>query len=145
MSYSILRNEKHKRSNASKSYMHNERKNKHYSNTNIDLNKTHLNYHLKQPLGRYENEFDRLKKENNLKGQIKETSVIVCELLMTSDKDFFDKIGENETKRYFKECYNFVSQYKNLGEENIISAVVHLDEFTSFYDKVASSFKLLNL
>ena len=93
----------------------------------------------------YENKFDRLKKENNLKGQIKETSVIVCELLMTSDKDFFDKIGESETKRYFKECYNFVSQYKNLGEENIISAVVHMDEFTSFYDKVASSFKLLNL
>ena len=51
MSYSILRNEKHKRSNASKSYMHNERKNKNYSNTNIDLSKSYLNYHLKKPLG----------------------------------------------------------------------------------------------
>ena len=99
MSYSILRNEKHKKNNASKSYMHNERKNKNYSNNNIDLSKTHLNYHLKKPLGRYEKEFDRLKEQNNLKGQIKNTSVIVCELLMTSDKDFFDSIGENETKR----------------------------------------------
>lgn len=130
MSYSILRNEKHKRINASRLYMHNERKNKNYSNQNIDLSKTHLNYHLKQPLGRYEKEFDRLKEENHLKGQVKETSVIVCELLMTSDKDFFDSIGENETKRYFQECYNFVAQYKNLGEENIISAVVHMDEAT---------------
>ena len=130
MSYSILRNEKHKRSNASKSYMHNERKNKNYSNTNIDLSKSYLNYHLKKPLGRYEKEFDRLKDENHLKGQIKDTSVIVCELLMTSDKEFFDSIGENETKRYFEECYNFVAQYKNLGKENIISAVVHMDEAT---------------
>lgn len=130
MSYSILRNEKHKRNNASKSYMHNERKNKNYSNTNIDLSKSYLNYHLKKPLGRYEKEFDRLKEENNLKGQIKDTSVIVCELLMTSDKEFFDSIGENEAKRYFEECYNFVAQYKNLGKENIISAVVHMDEAT---------------
>lgn len=130
MSYSILRNEKHKRSNASKSYMHNERKNKNYSNTNIDLSKSYLNYHLKIPQGRYEKEFDRLKEENHLKGQIKDTSVIVCELLMTSDKEFFDAIGESETKRYFEECYNFVAQYKNLGKENIISAVVHMDEAT---------------
>ena len=112
MSYSILRNEKHKRSNASKSFMHNERKNKNYSNTNIDLSKSYLNYHLKKPLGRYEKEFDRLKEANNLKGQIKDTSVIICELLMTSDKEFFDTIGEEETKRYFRDCYNFVSRPK---------------------------------
>lgn len=130
MSYSILRNEKHKRSNASKLYMHNERKNKNYSNTNIDLSKSYLNYHLKKPLGRYEKEFDRLKEENHLKGQIKDTSVIVCELLMTSDKEFFDTIGKEETKRYFRECYNFVAEYKGLGKENIISAVVHMDEAT---------------
>lgn len=110
--------------------MHNERKNKNYSNTNIDLSKSYLNYHLKKPQGRYEKEFDRLKEENNLKGQIKDTSVIVCELLMTSDKEFFDTIGKEETKRYFKECYNFVAEYKGLGKENIISAVVHMDEVT---------------
>lgn len=130
MSYSILRNEKHKRSNASKSYMHNERKNKNYSNKNIDLERTYLNYHIKQPLGRYEKEFDRLKQENDLEGQIKETSVIMCELLMTSDKSFFNSLDENETKRFFQECFNFVAKYKNLGKENIISAVVHMDEET---------------
>lgn len=83
---------------------------------------------MKKPLGRYEKEFDRLKEENNFKGQIKDTSIIVCELLMTSDKEFFDTIGEEETKRYFRECYNFVAEYKGLGKENIISAVVHMDE-----------------
>lgn len=34
----------------------------------------------------------------------------------------------NTTKRYFDECYKFICNYKNLGEKNIISAVVHLDE-----------------
>ena len=41
-----------------------------------------------------------------------------------------DNIGEQETKRYFEESYKFVCNYKNLGQENIISAVVHLDEET---------------
>ena len=71
-----------------------------------------------------------MRKENDLKGHIKSNSIILCEMLFTSDKDFFDKIGEQETKRYFEESYKFVCNYKNLGEENIISAVVHLDEGT---------------
>ena len=51
-------------------------------------------------------------------------------MIFTSDKEFFDKIGEKEAKRYFEESYNFICSYKNLGERNIISAVVHLDEGT---------------
>ena len=35
-----------------------------------------------------------------------------------------------ETKRYFEESYKFICNYKNLGEKNIISAVVHFDETT---------------
>lgn len=49
-------------------------------------------------------------------------------MIFTSDQAFFDRIGENETKRYFDECYKFICNYKNLGEKNIVSAVVHLDE-----------------
>ncbi|MBR3696796.1 MAG: plasmid recombination protein [Clostridia bacterium] len=54
----------------------------------------------------------------------------MCEMLFTSDKEFFENVGEQETKRYFEESYKFVCNYKNLGEENIISAVVHLNEGT---------------
>ena len=54
----------------------------------------------------------------------------MCEMIFTSDKEFFDNIGEQETKRYFEESYRFICNYKNLGEENIISAVIHLDEGT---------------
>ena len=52
----------------------------------------------------------------------------MCEMIFTSDEEFFREIGVEETKKYFEESYNFISNYKDLGEENIISAVVHLDE-----------------
>ena len=67
-------------------------------------------------------------KEYNLKGQIKTVSNIACEYIITSDKEFFETIGEEETKRYFETAYKFVSEYKNLGEQYILSAKVHMDE-----------------
>lgn len=130
MSYAIIRNAKYKRENLKGIYRHNERRNFNYSNKNIDKEKTILNYSLKAPQHSYEKEFDRLKKEYNLKGQIKTVSNIACEYIITSDKEFFDTIGEEETKRYFETAYKFVSEYKNLGEKYIMSAKVHMDEET---------------
>ena len=130
MSYAIIRNEKYKRTNLKGIYRHNERKNTNNSNTNIDKERTHLNYHLKQPENSYEKEFELIRKEYDLKGQIKEVSNIVCEYIITSDKEFFDSIGVEETKRYFKTAYDFVCHYKGLGEQYVLSDVVHKDEET---------------
>ena len=130
MSYAIIRNTKYKRENLKGIYRHNERRNKKYSNDNIDKEKTYLNYSLKSPKYRYDKEFDRLKEKYNLKGQIKTVSNIACEYIITSDKQFFEEIGEEETKRYFQIAYKFVSEYKNLGEQYIMSAKVHMDEET---------------
>ena len=130
MSFAIIRNTKYKRENLKGIYRHNERKNKNYSNENIDKDKSYLNYSIKSPKYRYDKEFDRLKEEYNLKGQIKVVSNIACEYIITSDKQFFDEIGEEETKRYFETAYNFVAEYKNLGEQYIMSAKVHMDEET---------------
>ncbi len=130
MSYAIIRNEKYKRANLKGIYKHNERKNINYSNANIDKERTNLNYHIKQPQYSYEKEFERIRKEYDLKGQIKEVSNIVCEYIITSDKEFFEEIGMEETKRYFQTAYDFICEYKNLGEKYILSAVVHMDEET---------------
>ena len=89
-----------------------------------------MNYSLKSPQFTYEKEFERIRKEYNLKGQIKTVSNIVCEYIITSDKAFFKTIGENETKRYFETAYKFVCEYKDLGEQYILSAKVHMDEET---------------
>ena len=130
MSFAIIRNTKYKRENLKGIYRHNEIKNKNYSNDNIDKEKSYLNYSLKSPKYRYDKEFDMMKERYKLKGQIKTVSNIDCEYIITSDKQFFEEIGEEETKRYFETAYNFVAEYKNLGEQYIMSAKVHMDEET---------------
>ena len=130
MSYAIIRNTKYKIENLKGIYRHNERRNKNYSNANIDKEKSYLNYSIKSPQYSYEKEFERIKEKYNLKGQIKTVSNIACEYIITSDKDFFERIGEEESKRYFETAYNFVAEYKNLGEQYIMSAKVHMDEKT---------------
>ena len=130
MSYAIIRNTKYKRENLKGIFRHNERRNKNYSNDNIDKEKSYLNYSIKSPQYSYEKEFDRIKEKYNLKGQIKKVSNIACEYIITSDHDFFERIGEEETKRFFETAYKFVAEYKHLGEQYIISAKVHRDEQT---------------
>ena len=130
MGYAIIRNQKYKRGNLKGIFRHNERKNTNYSNKNIDRERTPLNFHIKQPTFSYEKEFEEIKSKYNLKGQIKEVSNIVCEYIITSSKEFFEDIGELETKRYFETAHKFASAYKNLGEQYILSSVVHLDEET---------------
>ena len=130
MSYAIVRNEKLTRSQAIGICVHNDRKAKNHSNKEIDISKSNLNYYFKKNELSYTKKFDKLKKKYNLQGQIRTNSIIMCEMIFTSDKEFFDKIGMEKTKRYFEESYNFICKYKNLGEKNIISAVVHFDETT---------------
>ena len=111
-------------------YIHNARRSKGHTNKDIDNTRTHLNFYCKKNEQTYIKEFDRIKKEYDLKGHIRSNSIILCEMMITSDNGFFDKIGLEETKRYFRESYKFVCNYKNLGEKYIVSAVVHLDETT---------------
>ena len=130
MSYAIIRNKKYKMSNLKGIFRHNERRNKNYSNENIDKTRSHLNYSIKSSQYSYGKEFEQIKNKYNLKGQIKTVSNIACEYIITSDKEFFERIGEDESKRYFETAYKFVSEYKDLGEQYIMSANVHLDEET---------------
>ncbi len=130
MSYAIIRNSNYKMKNLSGIYRHNERKNTNYSNKEINKQKSKLNYSIKAPYSTYEKIFKDIKTNYNLQGMIKKVSNVMCEFIITSDKDFFESIGEEETKRYFQTAYKFVANYNNLGEDFIVSAKVHLDEST---------------
>lgn len=130
MSYAIIRNAKYKKENLAGLYKHNERKNTNYSNKDINKNNSLKNYSIKQCNTTYSNAIKVLQKENNLQGRIIKTTNVACEFIITSDKEFFEKIGEEETQRYFQTAYNFVANYKGLGEKYILSAKVHLDEST---------------
>lgn len=128
MSFAIIRNSNYKKDNLAGLYKHNERKNTNYSNKNIDKSRFNLNYSLKKCNTTYYNAFKNLQNQYDLKGRIISTTNIFCEYVITSDKEFFEKIGEKETLRYFKTAYKFVANYQNLGEEFIVSAKVHMDE-----------------
>ncbi len=130
MSYAIVRNINYKMGQLGYAYRHNERKNTNYSNKDIKREKSYKNYSIKNINTSYQKAFNNIKDKHKLKGQIKIVSNVMCELLFTSDNEFFERIGENETKRYFECAYKFIANYQNLGEEFIVSAKVHLDEAT---------------
>ncbi|MCX4303838.1 MAG: plasmid recombination protein, partial [Clostridia bacterium] len=130
MSYAIIRNANYKKDNLAGLYKHNERKNTNYSNKDINKNNSIKNYSIKQCNTTYSKALNQLIDENNLKCRITSYTNLVCEFIITSDKEFFETIGEEETKRYFQTAYNFVASYKNLGEQYILSAKIHLDEST---------------
>ena len=102
MSYAIIRNTNYKTKNLNGIYRHIERKNTNYSNKDISKNSNIKNYSLKVPSSTYEKLFNSIKEKYNLKGQIKSVSNVACEYIITSDKDFFDSIGIEKTKKFLK-------------------------------------------
>ena len=130
MSYAIIRNANYKKDNLAGLYKHNERKNTNYSNKDINKNNSIKNYSIKKCNTTYSKAINQLIEQNNLKCRITSYTNLACEFIITSDKEFFEKIGQEETRRYFQTAYNFVVDYKGLGETYILSAKVHMDETT---------------
>ena len=129
MNYAIIRNSKYTYEQLNLVYKHNERKNTNYSNN--DINRTsHENYSIKKCNMPYTKMLKQIIEEYDLKGRIKRTSNVACEYIITASSEFFVGKSKEEVRRFFETAYKFVSGYKNLGEENIISAKVHMDEST---------------
>ena len=131
MSYAIIRNEKKKMSDLGGMYKHNHRLYKNSSNKDIDFSKTKDNYFIKKSPFSFTTKVHKLIEKYNLLGttkMIKKNRVVVCEMIVTSDNDFFNSISLDEEKRYFQEAFDFIAEYKGLGEEFILDAVVHKDE-----------------
>ena len=134
MSYAIIRNENHKMNAVPLLERHNERLNHNYSNKDIDLSRTPENYHLKKIQAEtYRQEFERIHTRQELKGNLRlhgeKQSTVLCEFVITSDKEFFDRLGKERTRRFFEDAYDFVTA-KVGGEQYVLSAVVHMDEAT---------------
>ncbi|WP_243142208.1 MobV family relaxase [Paraclostridium sordellii] len=130
MSYAIFRTQKIKSTVLDKCQRHNQRENKNYSNKDIDFNRTNLNYdlHNKQNIVYIDEINKKIKERYTGKKAIRKDAVLNVECLITSDPDFFKTIGSDETKRFFRESYEFVKT--EFGKENIIYANVHMDETT---------------
>ena len=69
-------------------------------------------------------ELDKLHKKTTGK-KARKDAVRVIEVLMTSDKEFFERVPDSE---YFETCRNWLVDI--FGEENILSMDIHRDERT---------------
>ena len=105
---------------------HHERtKDSYASNPDIDLSRTAQNFHLVTPRWSYEQE---IKHRIQTAGcRVRKDSVKFVDTLVTVSPEFA-KAHEAEMPEYFRRAFDFLKE--RVGEENIISAVVHMDEKT---------------
>ncbi len=98
------------------------------SNPQIDSKRTSQNYNLVKrdmPYTQYINE--RIK-SLNLPTKPRKDAVVMNSFVLGSDRTFFDELAPLRRRDFFEDCTRFfIEKY---GEENIISAVVHVDETT---------------
>ena len=103
-----------------------ERKSNNLKNEDIDRRKTYLNYDLiKSNLNLYQRVKKRIDevRENS---RIQKNSVVMYSNVITVNEETYKNWGLGKTKKYFEAVTEY---FKNeFGEENIVSAKVHLDE-----------------
>lgn len=128
MAYTILRFKKDKGGAVAGCERHNERKKEAYkSNPDIDINRTKDNYHIIQaPKYTYGRKIKELIKKYECK--TRKDSIRLVETLITASPEFMSKLSEREQKEYFERAAEFMKS--EIGEDRIISAVVHMDEST---------------
>lgn len=97
-------------------------------NPQIDKSKTSLNYHTVPHEKKYLAFIDERINQLSSKRKIKDDAVLITSFILGSDKEFFDRITAEQQKQFFADCTDFFSE--RYGKENVISAVLHLDEST---------------
>lgn len=97
-------------------------------NPQIDKSKTRLNYHIVPYEKKYLSFIDERIKQLSPKRKIKDDAVLITSFILGSDKEFFERITAEQQKQFFADCTDFFSE--RYGKENVVSAVVYLDEST---------------
>ncbi len=126
--YAIMRFMKYKGPEISAIEAHDERTKESYaSNPDIDPTRTHLNFHLVEPGGRY-----RAVAERQIKAagcRTRTDSIRVVETVITASPDFFEKKKMREIREFFQTALDFIKQKQNLQhilyEPNTFSLMAH--------------------
>lgn len=130
MSYAILRMQKIKSVGVKGMQFHNQRERESQTNPDIDYEKSKLNYDLHNEHSiNFNKKVDEIIKENvKTDKKIRKDAVRLCDIVVTSDPKFFNKLTDIEIRKFFKESYEFLCN--RYGNENIVYSTVHLDETT---------------
>ena len=125
--YEFFHFEKYKRPEVSRIEAHHERtKEKYACNPDIDPARKHLNFHLIEPVDRYNKIINQQVKEAGCR--TRKDSVWMLEAFFTASPEFFKGKSKKEVREFFEECVKFLEKYQS--RETFISAVVHMDETT---------------
>ena len=125
--HAILRFEKHKGNPARPLEAHHERQKEQYaSNPDIDTSRSKYNFHIVKPEGRY---YHFIQSRIEQAGcRTRKDSTRFVDTLVTASPEFFKGKSPKEIQAFFQRAAPFL--IGRVGRENIVSAVVHMDEKT---------------
>ena len=98
------------------------------TNPQIDSSRTSSNYHIVKRQCSYTEFINNRIKELNLPTKPRKDAVLMTSFVIGSDRDYFYGLAQERQRDFFTECTRFFSD--RYGNENIISAIVHMDETT---------------
>ena len=108
---------------------HNRRERESHSNPDIDYSRSAGNYDLHESASdNYAQAIQNRIDDLLMIKAVRKDAVHLCGLIVSSDKSFFTRIGKDETRRFFEEAAAYLTDF--VGKENVISAMVHMDEKT---------------
>lgn len=123
--------EKYKKGSVPSLERHNERKNRNYSNEEIDPSRTQLNYDLiqREADSYYHSVMNLINARENPSGKkLRKDAVVLCEFIISSSNEFFEVLSSEEQRRFFEEASRYLEDF--FGKEHCIYATVHYDEHT---------------
>ena len=98
------------------------------NNPQIDRERTPRNYHFIKPDDTYTAFINQRITDLAPKRKVKDDSVLMCSFFVGASPEFFVGKDRDDIGAFFFECTEFFAE--RYGRENIISAIVHLDETT---------------
>ena len=130
MSYLVLHMDKFKKDAIRGIQSHNQRERESHSNPNIDYSRSAENYDLHESASdnNYAQAIQNRIDDLLMIKAVRKDAVHMCGLIVSSDKLFFTRMGKEETRRFFEEAATYLTEF--VGKENVISAMVHMDEKT---------------
>lgn len=130
MSYLVCHIQKFKISDIKGMQIHNQRESENSKNKDIDRSRSHLNYdlHNRKDINYYKRVREVIESQYKGNRAIRKDAVTMVGILITSDSNFFKDKDIAIQKNFFELAYQKLKEM--YGEQNIISAVVHMDEKT---------------
>lgn len=103
------------------------RDNRNNRNKQIDPSRSHLNYELvSDSRNLYQKTSQLVEASKNRGSRIRTDSVVDVSSIITVSLENYEKMGDEWTKSYFSAVVDWYKE--EFGEENITSAIVHMDE-----------------